>query len=101
MIEAGGASTGQLRCSRMRARPTGGSHVLTTQGPAQHGESAKAKAARMRMGQTENSAAKSIIRVEVPKDTGPIHLQASFFRAAAAGQARRPPVRVCCPCERS
>jgi hypothetical protein len=29
------------------------------------------------------SAAKSIIRVEVPKDTGPIYLQASFFRAAA------------------
>jgi len=31
------------------------------------------------------SAAKSIIRAEVPKDTGPIYLQASFFRAAAAG----------------
>src|SRR5215216_1416650 len=30
------------------------------------------------------SAAKSIIRAEVPKDTGPIYLQASFFRAAAA-----------------
>ena len=31
------------------------------------------------------SAAKRIIRAEVPKDTGPIYLQASFFRAAAAG----------------
>jgi hypothetical protein len=30
------------------------------------------------------SAAKRIIRVEVPKDTGPIYLQASFFRTAAA-----------------
>jgi hypothetical protein len=33
------------------------------------------------------SAAKRIIRAEVPKDTGPIHLQASFFRAAAARHA--------------
>ena len=30
------------------------------------------------------SAAKRIMRTEVPKDTGPIYLQASFFRAAAA-----------------
>jgi hypothetical protein len=43
----------------------------------------KAKAAPKR----RPSAAKSIIRAEVPKDTGPIHLQASFFRAAAAGHA--------------
>jgi hypothetical protein len=30
------------------------------------------------------SVAKRIIRADVPKDTGPIYLQASFFRAAAA-----------------
>jgi hypothetical protein len=36
------------------------------------------------------SAAKSIIRAEVPKDTGPIYLQASFVSAAAAGQRLDP-----------
>jgi hypothetical protein len=36
------------------------------------------------------SAAKSIIRAEVPKDTDPIYLQASFFCAAAAGQRLYP-----------
>jgi hypothetical protein len=45
MIEAGGASKGHLRCSRMRARPTEGGHVLTTHDPAQRFKGAKRKAA--------------------------------------------------------
>jgi hypothetical protein len=36
------------------------------------------------------SAAKSIIRAKVPKDTGPVYLQASFFGATPTGQRLDP-----------
>jgi hypothetical protein len=51
------------------AHPTGGSHGLTTRGTAQRGEGAKR---RPRQVQQVPSAAKSIIRAEVPKDPGPV-----------------------------
>src|SRR5215204_5320452 len=40
--------------------------------------------AKRRPHQRRASAAKRIIRAEIPKDTGPIYLRAGFFRATAA-----------------
>ena len=46
MIGPGAPSTeGLLACFARCARPTGGSHGLTTDDPVQHGEGAKRKAA--------------------------------------------------------
>jgi hypothetical protein len=85
MIEAGAPSTGSLA-----------THVYVVLCPPHRGytwshhsrsratrRGRKAKAAPKR----RPSAAKRIIRAEVPKDTGPIYLQASFVSAAAAGHA--------------
>jgi hypothetical protein len=67
MREAGAPRTGEVvACFPGCARPTGGSHVLTTHDPAQRFKGAKRKAARMRMGKRENSAAKGIIKAEGP-----------------------------------
>src|SRR5215217_2220892 len=52
---------------RCRARPTGGSHGRTTDACAQRRGGAKRRPRQSR----RPSAAKRIIRVEVPKDTGP------------------------------
>jgi hypothetical protein len=60
MIEAGAPSTEEV-VSVSCARPTGGSHSLTTRGPAQRGEGAKEGRATGR----SNSAAKGIIEAEV------------------------------------
>jgi hypothetical protein len=65
MIEADAPSTEEV-VSVSCARPTGGSHILTTHDPAQRFKGAKRKAARMRMGKRENSAAKGIIKAEDP-----------------------------------
>jgi hypothetical protein len=57
MIEAGAASTEEV-VSVSRARPTGGSHVLTTHDPAQRFEGATLRAAPDR----SKGAAKRIIK---------------------------------------
>jgi hypothetical protein len=73
MIETGGPSTsefsGMLSQVAGCAHPTGGSHGLTIEGPAQRGEGAKR---RPRQVQQVPSAAKSIIRAGVLRDLGPV-----------------------------
>ena len=64
MIEAGAPSTGRLLAYvACCARPTGGGHGLTTDGPAQRFKDAKAKAAPRRG--APKSAAKGIIEAGV------------------------------------
>jgi hypothetical protein len=65
MIEAGAPSTDELSLNfRGCARPTGGSHGRTTEGPAQRFKVAKAKG-RAKEG-IQKSAAKDSIKAGVP-----------------------------------
>ena len=79
MIEADAPSTEEVVCKLAeRARPTGGSHGLTTRGSAQRCKDAKRRPRQSR----RPSAAKRIIRAEVPKDTGLALLQLGLVSIA-------------------
>src|SRR5215208_8531585 len=72
MREAGAPRTGELQCSRSYARPTGGSHALTTRGPAQRFKGAMRRPRQVRRG--PSAAEDSIV-------AGVLHL-ASLQRSA-------------------